>query len=473
MQSSVPACCPAARPLPLLCGCRRHPGRWPRTALPFLPRSALAIGGRGKGEHPRLSGRDHPVRRRPRLATASTLEPGFVPLPAPARPAELLNHRDKLNVPGDTPMSTSASVFVWKVGCAVAEELALTPQDVAAHLLNDWLPGVPAGQGADFMGWPSRLLLSDYGQLFLSDVVARTERQWKGMISWMLGVAGARAYLKEDKYRWIAPISAFFDDAVQPVSVPQWYLPFPQPDLTVVRTRNRVLCPDYIAVRSAAGQRPIEWAVAEAKGTKKFLTARTDCQPDWREQVRNIQISLDQSRLIPQRYIVIATHVSPGGPLRIKAWNNEIAQDTDAFPPALPEVVCAHLFGFYSGIGLLAVARTVASAVFRRAMHKRRMNLRWASEVDERGDGGTTDKALPQEVRVGRGEMSAVVEISEPLRSLTAALVTIDHQDEATKAIRRADQEPDEWWDVHRDRHEPETVTLPFGIRVRFSGSGS
>src|SRR5579872_7205504 len=276
-------------------------------------------------------------------------------------------------------MPTSASVFVWKVGCAVAEELALTPQDVSAHLLSDWLPGVPAGQGADFMGWPSRLLLSEYGQLFLSDVVARTERQWKGMISWMLGVAGARAYLKEDKYRWIAPISAFFDDAVQPVNVPQWYLPFPQPDLTVVRIRKRVLCPDYIAVRSAAGQGLIEWAVAEAKGTKKSLTAGTACETDWHEQARNVQISRDGSLLVPQRYIVIATRVNAGDPLRIKAWNNEVAQNADTFPLALPEVVCAHLFGFYSGIGLLAIARRVASAVFRRATHKHRTNLQWAS----------------------------------------------------------------------------------------------
>jgi hypothetical protein len=169
--------------------------------------------------------------------------------------------------------------------------------------------------------------------------------------------------------------------------------------------------------------------------------------------------------------MVIATRVNPGGPLRIKAWNNEIAPNADAFPFALPEVVCAHLFGFYSGIGLLAIARTLASAVFRRARHKRPTNLRWAAGVGEHEVGGAMDVALPQEVRVGRGEMAAVVELSKPLRSLTEALVTIDHQDEATKAIRSADQELDEWWDVHRDRHEPGAVTLPFGIRVRFSGS--
>jgi len=128
--------------------------------------------------------------------------------------------------------STITSVKLWKVGSAFSQDLVLTAQDVSAHLLSDWLPGVPAGQGADFMGWPRRLLSSQFGQLCLSDLVARTERQWKGMVSWMLGVAGARAYLTNDGYRWIAPISAFFEDAVQPVSVPNWYLP------TISRARS-------------------------------------------------------------------------------------------------------------------------------------------------------------------------------------------------------------------------------------------
>jgi hypothetical protein len=138
----------------------------------------------------------------------------------------------------------NTSVKVWRVGEKDPEDLAFTPQHVAAHLLSDWLPGVPAGQGADFMGWPSRLLLADAGQLCQSELVAQTERQWKGMVSWMLGVAGARSYLTNDAYRWIAPVSAFYPNVVQPVTVPQWHLAFPEPDLTVVRLKSRVLCPD-------------------------------------------------------------------------------------------------------------------------------------------------------------------------------------------------------------------------------------
>jgi hypothetical protein len=367
---------------------------------------------------------------------------------------------------------TSASVYLLKVGGVVAETITLSPQDISAHLLNDWLPGVPAGQGADFMGWPNRLLSYNYGQLCLSDVVAQTERQWKGMISWMLGVAGARIYLKDDGYRWIAPISAFFEDAVQPVNVPQWYIPFPQPNLSVVRIRKRVFCPDYIVARSSAPQGPVEWAVAEAKGTKKSLTFRTACEPNWQEQVRNVRISIDGSPLVPQRHIVIATRVNASEPLRIKAWNNSIPQYDDAFSRALPEVVSAHLFGFYIGAGLSKIARRLASAVFRRAPHKRSANLNWARVNGEDVTNAPADEAqAPLEVRLDRGEVSALIEISKPLQSLTAALTAVASENEAMKVIRMADRELDDWWVRHRDLHEPQTVTLPFGARIRFFDS--
>ncbi len=365
------------------------------------------------------------------------------------------------------------TVQVWKVGRSYWDNLALTPQEVSAHLLSDWLPGVPAGQGVAFMGWPNRLLSSKWGQLCLSDLVARTERQWKGMISWMLGVAGARAYLKDDNYRWIAPVSAFFENAVQPVTVPQWYLPFPEPDLTINRVKPRVLCPDYIVARSSANGATIEWAVAEAKGTAKSLAMRTACEADWQAQVRNVRIDLQGSPLTPQRHIVIATRVNPSGPdrvLRIKAWNHQEPDDSDAFAPALPEVVCAHLFGLYAGLGLSNISRQLAFAVFQRATRKYRANLRWRELAKERPEthGAAAPDGLPEQIAIHAGEDTVLVDLSAPLRRLTLELSKIDRQEEALKAIREADEALDEWWELHRQPSSPSTVTLPFGIRVRF-----
>lgn len=366
---------------------------------------------------------------------------------------------------------------MWKVGSYFWDNLALTPQDVSAHLLSDWLPGVPAGQGVAFMGWPNRLLSSQWGQLCLSDVVTRTERQWKGMISWMLGVAGSRAYLTDDNYRWIAPVSAFFENAIQPVNVPQWYLPFPEPDLTINRIKPRVLCPDYIVARSSANGGAIEWAVAEAKGTAKSLANRTACEPDWQEQVRNIRITLRGSTLTPQRHIVIATRVNPAGPdrlLRIKGWNQQQPDDSDAFAPALSEVVSAHLFGLYAGLGLSSISRQLAFAVFRRATQKHRANLRWKELANQHPetDGPITPEGLPEQITINAGEDTVLVDLSAPLRRLTLELSHIDRQDEAFKAVREADMALDEWWEVHRLRSSSAIVTLPCGIRVRFPERG-
>jgi hypothetical protein len=46
---------------------------------------------------------------------------------------------------------------------------------------------------------------------------ALTGAEWA--LSWMLGVAGARHILASEGYRWIAPLSAFYPDAVQAVDL--------------------------------------------------------------------------------------------------------------------------------------------------------------------------------------------------------------------------------------------------------------
>jgi hypothetical protein len=358
---------------------------------------------------------------------------------------------------------------MWKVGEHFPSLLSLTPQEVSAHLLNDWLPAVPAGQGVAFMGWPDRLLINEYGRLNLSELVARTERQWKGVISWLLGIAGARAYLKADGYRWVAPVSAFFEDVVQPVNVPAWYLSFPKPALTTARLRPRVLCADYLAARSSGGSGPVRWAVVEAKGTKKQLSGSVGCDPKWQAQVRNLRISCDGASLVPDRYLVIATRVNSKGwdrELKIKAWNNETTQDDQAFSLALPDLVSGHLFGFYYGIGLLKVAQGISSSASRRSRGQKDLapKAEFVNSIED--DGIRVDEV----VRLGGGETSAFIELSEPLRRLTEKLVFLDHQDAAMKAIRIADEELDEWWKQNRISDQPNTVALPFGIRVKFIG---
>src|SRR5215469_7589859 len=141
--------------------------------------------------------------------------------------------------------------------------------DISSHLLADWVPSLPAAVSSSFIGWPPFLLQS--ARLGRDDVLAprtqagRSERQWKSVLSWMLGVAGARHVLASEGYRWIAPLSAFYEGWVQPVDLSAWNPSFPPSAVTVKRRRGTRcrLRPDYVALRSTASKsrsRPYEWA---------------------------------------------------------------------------------------------------------------------------------------------------------------------------------------------------------------------
>lgn len=87
----------------------------------------------------------------------------------------------------------TTGIQYWRVGSTREERLDLTTTDVAGHLVADWVPHLPAVSAADLMGWP-RFLLQSTGSmhnpyLAIDERVSLCERQWKGVVSWMLGVA--------------------------------------------------------------------------------------------------------------------------------------------------------------------------------------------------------------------------------------------------------------------------------------------
>ena len=147
---------------------------------------------------------------------------------------------------------------------------------------------------------------------------------------------------------------------------------------------------------------------------------------------------------------------------------DHVSEKSDAFARALPEIVCAHLFGLYAGLRLPAISRQLAWSVFQRTEHKRRLNSRWEMLAKTVEAESLTPDFPPQQIRVGSGEDSVLVEISNPLRTLTSSLLKIGQQQEAMDAIRIADKELDSWWDRHQARQDPRIVTLPFGIQLRF-----
>src|SRR4030095_2384384 len=190
-------------------------------------------------------------------------------------------------------------VEFWDVGSPTSAPLPMTVGAISSYLAADWVPSLPPADGTAFMGWPPFLIEGTF--LALRDRAARSERQWKSVLSWMLGVAGARHFLRRDGYTWVAPLSAFYPTAVQTVDVQAWPPQFPQTKLVTDRnparrfpqpkpapnatpgSRSR-LRPDYIALRPISGTQSAgayEWAVAEAKGVAEQLSGKMACPGDW------------------------------------------------------------------------------------------------------------------------------------------------------------------------------------------------
>lgn len=379
----------------------------------------------------------------------------------------------------------------------------MSTADISAHLLADWMPWLPPSASTSFMGWPPFLIevltLRGNDCLALREEAARTERQWKGVLSWMLGVAGTRqTLLCTEGYRWIAPLSAFYPEAVQEVDLGKWHPSFPPSSVKATRrpgSESR-LRPDYVALRPAtAGQQgqSYEWAVVESKGTSAYLGGPKSCPIPWYKQVRNVVITVDGAEVRAPRHLVIATRVNPNAKrpetrrIQVRAWNS-----TDvATPAALPggsavEIVAAHLFGLFASLGLREAARATALAVQRRvetapeglsAFARQQSKTLWEAadrELEEplpehpKNATPDPDESHGRTVTIETVVGPVNVEIAAPVVTLARKLWRSEDRDAAADVLEHTDAQLDEW--EHARRTAPRkrnSVILPFGVEVR------
>ena len=204
----------------------------------------------------------------------------------------------------------------WPVGATRPSLLPLSHGEISTHLLNDWLPSFPATLAPLFFGWPEHLLeathVDGHPHWVMDAQVRATERQWKGVLSWMLGVAGTRHVLTSEGYRWIAPLSAFYPGG-RTVNTTGWHPNYPPGALaaTADATVQSNLRPDYVAVRPDRAGGGHEFATAESKGTGRALTRLAQCPRDWYNQARNVRLSFLGAQVPIARHIVVATRCNP------------------------------------------------------------------------------------------------------------------------------------------------------------------
>lgn len=273
-------------------------------------------------------------------------------------------------------------VHYWPVGSTNDIHLSLTLAQICRALLADWLPTLPFSASRGVLSWPYYLIVADTGvprYLYLESIAGWSDRQWKMVLSWMLGVAGTRRVLDEEQYVWIAPSSAFYPNRRQYVAAPSWHTSYPPSVLQILPDPNNSsrLRPDYIAARlSASGS--VEFALVESKGISSALNSIQVCPTSWADQVKNAIVRVNTTPVTIPRHLIVATRCNPNAVrnqtrrLQIRAWNsNSKFNTTFDNMDMLLEIASAHYFGLCKNLGLWANLRALRYSVLARRRRKR------------------------------------------------------------------------------------------------------
>jgi hypothetical protein len=388
-------------------------------------------------------------------------------------------------------------VEFWGVGAATPTPLPFTVENVSTHLLADWLPTLPTSLSPALIGWPPFLIetvrISIGDCLALQERVAQSEKQWKGVVSWMLGVAGTRQFLESDGYRWVAPLSAFYPETTKRFVPAPWNIRFPGSSIRAERLQGSQsrLRPDYLAIRplpSSEAEGAYELAVAESKGTHVSLASRNTCPPDWYNQARNVSLIVDQSPVPIPRHLVVATRVNPNAErsktrrLQVRAWNKADESHELVPPETVPDIIAAQLFGFFLNLGLHETARAIALSVFTRESIRqnsgeagpfsRRDDAIRASDAELRSKAAPASRKSPDigaviSLDTGRGQIE--VAVATPIVTLIQHLRQARSSGECHPAIRAANSELDKWVMERRGRADQgRSVLLSLGAEITF-----
>lgn len=377
----------------------------------------------------------------------------------------------------------------WPV-CGREQHLALSDTDIAAHLIADWIPGIPSASPLDLLGWPGHLLAPaiSRGHSFLSmhPMVSGCERQWKIVMSWMLGVACCRKVLLEEGYQWVAPASAFYPNINSAVSTPGWHHGYPSSRLKIRQPTTPVsrLLPDYIAIRPVSSSTAVEWALAESKGTRAAMSNMGICPSAWTNQVHNATVEYDGLAVPIARNLVVATRVNPNAKkaltrrIQVRAWNSSISASTDEFELAKIELIATSLFGICRNLDLIDNANAIAQATRMRhngqAGDAERRSLRSLIErarleLKERGiDSADQGAELGISVRYRDDDFSrlrvkierATLQMIETIQALATPI------EDVRSHVAGLDREIRSWYEDQRSQRTVTRSVLPEGITV-------
>jgi hypothetical protein len=369
------------------------------------------------------------------------------------------------------------------VGSKEMELLPCTRENLASELTHDLLPTFAVSSPIAYLGWPIQLLeVNRFGNtecLSVHPILENSDRQWKGFVSWMLGVAGARVVLKHMGYRWIAPASAFYQERTRNLSI-DWPDDFPPSCLSLSRANGNKskLRPDYLALkRDENGEYRI--TSVEAKGTKKAIMSAgcSNCPKRWYQQVRNIELSFDGEKLAISRYLVIGTRVLPKersniiNPLAIRAWNSTTSGPRlDRSQEKVLPIVYANLYGIFHNLGQSEVCEGIRQSL-KRSFDWQRKQMRLDFE-----DTPMLPSKEPRPIKVQKTmkeklKTGTIVEVSitDELANLTEDLIEAKTEAEAVASFLRGEKVLDKWEaESSKQTTRANATRLSCGVEVEF-----
>lgn len=139
----------------------------------------------------------------------------------------------------------------YPVGESTVKKESVTDLEIASYIATEWFPNVPysvINGFAEVIGnvlMPIRKGSSTFWHV--NPDLAITDRQWKGMTSWIVGVAFTRFVIESEGYPWWSPVSAFKGDRSRGLTTTGNWLPSiprtnfrasPKPKVVTVRAWN-------------------------------------------------------------------------------------------------------------------------------------------------------------------------------------------------------------------------------------------
>lgn len=369
------------------------------------------------------------------------------------------------------------NIHYWPVGATTEQATSLTFSEMSRYLLADWLPSLPVNISQSIFGWPQHVLCGNPSSgpnryLSVRSIVGQSERHWKTVLSWMMGVIGTRKVMSNEGYRWIAPASAFYPNTQAEFNIRWLTRRYPQSKLRIFKSASAQsnLLPDYIAAaRQPDGS--YSFALFESKGTNSQLQ-NIPCKPAWRNQVNSADVTFDGAPLPIARRVVVATRFNPNAvraatrELQIRAWNSE--QNTSSRDTRIVlGIVAAHYISIFQNLGLATIAHGLAMAA---QLRHSNISLESVLNVPE----------YSRPILEARGQLDRLYpenphfrfNASQMLRSLVKNLLDTNTQT-CVHALSVFEESIDLWKlrETESTKNEPETSIDATGFTLAYYGS--